>query len=132
MHKLAFYNSIDYNISEVITMEYLFVNSIISELAKRAKEYRLSCSLTQKELADKAGVSLRSVQNFEKGSDVQMVVFIKIIMALDLADNFNALIPDMSDRPSTVLARQSGTERKRVRKKKVQPSNRTFKWGDEL
>ncbi len=112
-------------------MEYLFVNSIISELAKRAKEYRLACPLTQMELADKAGVSLRSVQKFEKGLDVQLVVFIKIIMALDLADNFNALIPDMSDRPSTVLARQSGTERKRVRKKKVQPSNRTFKWGDE-
>ncbi|WP_408070143.1 helix-turn-helix domain-containing protein [Butyrivibrio sp. JL13D10] len=112
-------------------MKYLFVNGILSELAKRAKDYRLAYPLTQKELADKAGVSLRSVQKFEKGLDVQLDIFIKIMMALDLADNFNTLIPDMSDRPSTYLARQNGTERKRVRKKNDKPSNRTFKWGDE-
>ncbi len=113
-------------------MKYMFSYDIISELAKRTKEYRLAYPLTQQELADRAGISLRSIQKFEKGLDVQLDIFIKIIMALDLADNFDSLMPDMSNRPSAYLARQKGTKRKRVRKKKVQPSNRTFKWGDEL
>ena len=113
-------------------MKYLFSKDIISELSRRAKDYRIAYPLTQKELADKAGVSLRSVQKFESGQDVMFDIFVKIIIALDLGDNFEVLIPDMSIRPSTLLAKKNGTEKKRVKKKKEQPNKRTFKWGDEL
>ncbi len=113
-------------------MKYMFSKDIISELTRRAKEYRLAYPLTQKELADKAGVSLRSVQKLESGQDVMLDVFIKVIMALDLADNFEMLIPDMSERPSAYLAKKTGTERRRVKKKKDNPKTGAFKWGDEL
>ena len=53
------------------------------------------------------------------------------MMALDLANNFEMLIPDMSERPSAYLARAKGKVRVRVRKKKEQTNDRTFKWGDE-
>jgi transcriptional regulator with XRE-family HTH domain len=113
-------------------MDYIFSNQIIEELSNRAKLYRISYPLTQSELADKAGVSLRSVQKFESGKDVQMDIFIKIFIALGLGKNFNMLIPDMENRPSTAVARAKGAERKRVRKKKDNNANRTFKWGDEI
>lgn len=112
-------------------MQYYFSKDVIMELSKRAKAYRLAYPLTQKELAEKSGVSLRSVQKFESGKDVQLDIFIKIIMALDLADNFEVLLPDMSERPSAYLAKKKGTERKRVRKKTEKSVTRTFKWGDE-
>lgn len=112
-------------------MDYIFSNQIIEELARRAKQYRIAYPLTQSELADKAGVSLRSVQKFESGKDVQLDIFIKIVMALDLSNNFEMLIPDMSERPSAYLARAKGNTRIRVRKKKEQANDRIFKWGDE-
>ena len=40
---------------------------IISELGGRFKEYRLFCDLTQKEVAEKAGVSVFTISQFEKG-----------------------------------------------------------------
>ncbi len=130
--ELALYIAGVYNVFEVIAMKYMFSKDIVAELARRTKEYRLAYPLTQKELADKAGVSLRSVQKFESGQDVMFDIFVKVIIALDLADNFEVLIPDMSERPSAYLARKNGKVRKRVRKKKTQTVNRTFKWGDEL
>ncbi len=113
-------------------MDYVFSNQIIEELSNRAKLYRISYPLTQSELADKAGVSLRSVQKFESGKDIQMDIFIKILIALGLGQNINILIPDMANRPSAAVARAKGVERKRVRKKKDIKPNRTFKWGDEI
>ena len=40
---------------------------IITELGRRFKEYRLTYKLTQKEAADKAGVSLVTLRQFENG-----------------------------------------------------------------
>lgn len=102
----------------------------MAELYRRLKAYRIAYPLTQKELADKAGISLRSVQNAERGRDVQLSIFMKLIRALDLQDNLLSLFPDMDDRPSVHMLRAKGKDRKRVRKKKT-PVEKHFIWGDE-
>ena len=111
-------------------MNTLFSEDIAKEMSKRMKDYRIAYPLTQQELADKSGVSLRTIQSLEGGKSVQMSVFIKLMIALGLGANFDALIPDMENRPSTRFSKANGTERKRVRKK-TQPNKRAFKWGDE-
>ena len=40
---------------------------IIAELGRRFKEYRLTYRFTQKEAAEKAGVSLSTLRQFENG-----------------------------------------------------------------
>lgn len=40
---------------------------IVTELGRRFKEYRLTYKLTPKEAADKAGVSLITLRQFENG-----------------------------------------------------------------
>lgn len=40
---------------------------IIMELGKCFKEYRLSCRLTQQEAADKAGITVVTLRQFENG-----------------------------------------------------------------
>lgn len=102
----------------------------MAELYRRIKAYRIAYPMTQKELADKAGVSLRSVQNVEGGKDAQLSIFIKLIMALDLQDNMLSSIPDMDDRPSVHMLKAKGKARQRVRKKKA-PAGKKFVWGDE-
>ena len=112
-------------------MNSLYPEEIEREIAKRMKEYRIAYPLTQMELADKSGVSLRTIQSFENGKSIHLSIFIKLMLALDLASNFNMLIPDMTNRPSAMFAKATNTERKRVRKR-TKPTNRRFKWGDEV
>ena len=109
---------------------FLYSKEYLNELSEKARQYRISADLTQKELADKAGISLRSLQYFENGQDIKLDNFIKILMALDISDNLDVLIPDVNQSPIRLLEIKKNGERKRVRKKK-DSGNRTFKWGDE-
>lgn len=108
--------------------KYLTSGAYLMALGQRIKQYRVDCQLTQKELADKSGVSLRSLQNLEGGADMQLGNFIKILLALDCADKLDLLIPDMSTRPSAYLKKQKLSSR--VRHTKNAPSE-PFIWGDE-
>ena len=99
------------------------------EIHRKVRKFRIESGLTQKELAAKAGISLRSVSRFECGEDIALSGFVKLLLALDLIDNVNNAIPDMDNRPSTLLAKERNEDRERVRKKTVKRT--TFKWGDE-
>jgi Helix-turn-helix. len=102
--------------------------AIIKLLSEREKAYRIDYPMTQKELSDKSGVSIRSIQNFEHGGDIQLSNLIKITKALELGDNIAMLIPDVSKKPSMYLEKP----KKRVRASKTGKAERsTFKWGDE-
>ena len=104
--------------------------AVIRELGAAIKEYRISRSMTQQDMAERSGVSLRSVSRFEQGGDIQLGSMIKILFALGLQDNLNLLIPDVSQAPSYYLKKQAP---KLFRKKKTEDDPvRTFRWGDEL
>lgn len=99
----------------------------ISELGKRIKSYRIMKELSQEDLSDKTGISKRSISRLEQGESIQMDNLFKILIALDLGDNIDLLVPDQTRRPSYYLEfSDSGPQR--VRKKRVKT---TFKWGDE-
>lgn len=102
--------------------------AILTLLSERIKAYRIEYPMTQKELADKSGVSVRSIQNFEHGSDIQLSNLVKIMNALELGDNISMLVPDVSKRPSMFLEKTKKKERVRKAAKQTEVS---FKWGDE-
>lgn len=110
-------------------MQELTSEAILTQLSTRVKKYRIDMNLSQSEFSQKAGISLRCVTNFESGSDIKLSNFIKILKALELADNIDLLVPDVTKRPSSFLA--SETQRQRVRKSSKEKDNRTFSWGDE-
>lgn len=122
-----------YNIGIKKTEKALYMNSkksyqeYISELGKKIKNYRIMKELSQQDLSDKTGVSIRSISRLEQGESVQVDNLFKILLALDLGDNIDLLVPDQTKRPSYYLySSDSGPQR--VRKKSVKT---TFKWGDE-
>ena len=103
----------------------------IRMISERLRNYRIDYPLTQRQLADRAGVSLRSIQRFEQGEDIQFGNLIKLLNALDLDKNIELLIPDVTKRPSAYL--DKSYKRKRVRPSK-EVSDRVagpFKWRDE-
>ncbi len=65
--------------------------------------------LSQQDLVDKTGVSKRSISRLEQGESVQVDTLVKILLALDLGENIELLVPNQSDRPSYYLAK-NGTQ----------------------
>lgn len=99
----------------------------IKELGQKIKIYRIMKEMSQQDLTDKSGVSKRSISRLEQGESVQVDNLFKILLALDLGDNIELLVPDQTKRPSYYLEK-SEDKPKRVRKK---TEKKDFKWGDE-
>ena len=99
----------------------------IRELGQKIKTYRIMKELSQQDLEDKTGVSKRSISRLEQGESVQVDNLFKILLALDLGDNIELLVPDQTKRPSFYLDK-TDNKPKRVRKK---TEKNEFKWGDE-
>jgi transcriptional regulator with XRE-family HTH domain len=99
----------------------------IRELGQRIKTYRIMKEMSQQDLEDKSGVSKRSISRLEQGESVQVDNLFKILLALDLEENIELLVPDQTKRPSYYL-KTTDDRPKRVRKKKEKSG---FKWGDE-
>lgn len=99
----------------------------IRELGQKIKTYRIMKELSQQDLEDKTGVSKRSISRLEQGESVQVDNLFKILLALDLGDNIELLVPDQTKRPSFYLEK-TDSKPKRVRKK---TEKNEFKWGDE-
>lgn len=101
--------------------------SVLSELAQRFRQYRISCSMTRDKLADKSMVSVGTIARFENGNDIGFMNIIKLLKAVELEGNLDVLIPDPTDRPSYHI--DGNMPKKRARKHKDSGSG--WKWGDE-
>lgn len=73
--------------------------AVLAEISERIRQYRIAYPLTQKELAEKTGISLRSITRFEAGEDIQFGNLVKILTALNLGENIWLLVPDYKARP---------------------------------
>lgn len=103
---------------------------IESDLCKRLERIRLTRNMTQVQLAKEAGVSPRTIGRFEKGQGVSVDTFIRVLTALGIQQNLEALLPDPAVRPVERIGLR-GRERKRARPPGPSESeNVTWSWGD--
>ena len=114
-----------YNIEFSITTS----DQIETALCKRMESIRLSRNITQEQLADEAGVSPRTIGRLEKGQGVSMDTFIRVMIALRIQQNLEALLPDPTVRPIERIGLDAG-ERKRARPTKSINELPTWSWGD--
>ncbi|HHU26665.1 MAG TPA: helix-turn-helix transcriptional regulator [Bacteroidales bacterium] len=62
---------------------YIFTDKgLIAKIGEKLRQIRLEQNITQKELAERAGVSLSSVASVEKGNSVSLSTLIAILRAL--------------------------------------------------
>ena len=73
-------------------------------LGRRLARHRLNRNLTQAALAAEAGVSKLTVHRIEQGHSLQAVNLIRILRALGLLDNLDAVVPE----PAISPIQQSG------------------------
>ena len=105
-------------------------DQIEAALCKRLVSIRLSRNITQEQLANEAGVSLRTIGRLEKGQGVSMDTFIRVMTALRIQQNLEALLPDPTVRPIERIGIDTG-ERKRARPTKSKTDLQNWSWGEE-
>jgi transcriptional regulator with XRE-family HTH domain len=105
--------------------------AVRKELGARLEQRRIELSLTQAELAERAGIGKRTLERLEAGQSVQLTTLIRTLRELDLLENLNALIPEAGPRPMDLLKLQ-GKRRKRAYSPRGKETNTNgWKWGDE-
>jgi transcriptional regulator with XRE-family HTH domain len=86
-------------------------------LGERLRALRLSRNFSQRELADKAGVSLRALHNLEAGTGSTLETFLRVLKALNAVDAIEALLPQPKVSPLALL--KLGDVPRRVRRRAV-------------
>ena len=94
----------------------------IEVLGERLERYRLLQNIPQTELAQKAGISTRTLRRMESGEGGSLDSFIRTLMALNIDSHLSLLIPDSSVRPME-RARTGKSERVRASRSKKAPEN---------
>jgi putative transcriptional regulator len=84
----------------------------LRELGERLARLRLNRNQTQAALAHEAGVSLRTVVRLEQGESVQLTNLLRVLRALDLLGNLEALAPESAASPLQQIRRQGRLRRR--------------------
>ena len=90
---------------------------IIARLGKQFRVYRQQLQLTQKEVAEKAGLSIMTIQKFETGNshDISLNTLLRLLRVIGQLDNIDAILPELPESP--YLKPEKDTVIKRVRRK---------------
>ena len=105
--------------------------AVLQALGRRLARHRLNRNLTQAALAAQAGVSTLTVQRIEHGHSAQAANLIRILRALGLLGNLDALVPDPAISPIQ-QARMRGRVRQRASSRSDKPEPPAdWSWGDE-
>ena len=90
--------------------------AVLKELGERVRRHRLNLNVTQKDLAEKAGVARSVVQKIEQGETCMLDGWLRVLRSLGVLDQLNAFLPDPGVSPLQ-LARLRDRERQRASKK---------------
>lgn len=102
------------------------VESSLSALGARLKRARLEANLTQRELARRAGVSLKTLGNAEDGQNVSLETLLRLLQGLGRLSEMSAVLADEGPSPIELAARR-GRQRQRVRARS-DDDDREWQW----
>jgi transcriptional regulator with XRE-family HTH domain len=106
-------------------------NALLRLVGERLSGLRLARNLTQQQLAEQAGLGLRTVQRLELGAAAtQLSGFFRVCRVLGLVENLEAFIPEPAVSPMAQL-KQAGRKRQRATGKKAAPGrSKKWTWGE--
>ena len=91
-------------------------SEIVQLLGQRFRGYRIRLGLTQKELAERAGVSVPTLQAFEKGAnpDISFSTLLRLLRSIGQLDGVNTLLEEIPESPYTMP--ETGKQRRHHQK----------------
>lgn len=102
--------------------------TILTELGNRIRQYRISLNITQAELAQRCGLSTKTVVRIEIGYDTKLSNIIRILHGIGLLDNLDILIPE--PQPDYKALFEEKPQRKRARPNRNEAKN-NWVWGED-
>lgn len=81
----------------MVTPDYINNSEILDTLAKRLKEYRLAARMSQRELAQKSGVSYTTISHFEQGKSTNLTMgnFISLLRCVGMERRMLEVLPEL-------------------------------------
>lgn len=91
---------------------------ILMTLSQRVKEYRLAARMSQRELAQKSGVSYTTISHFEQGKNLNLSLnnFVSLLRCVGMEGRMMELLPELPV-PPLALREINKLIPKRVRRK---------------
>ena len=83
-------------------------SDIIRKLGKNYGNYRKRMGYTQKEVAEKSGLSVFTISSFENGSSTGLTLasLIKLLRAIESFDEIEKLLPVLPESPRALFMKQ--------------------------
>jgi transcriptional regulator with XRE-family HTH domain len=75
----------------MLPLNFLTPYEYLTQIAQNAKEKRLSLNMSQQNLAARSGVSLGSIQRFERTGKISLESLLKIALVLESLESFDSL-----------------------------------------
>lgn len=100
-------------VREVTVFDGWTDEAILEELGDRLRRERLNRNLTRENLAERAGVSVKTIHNLEVGEGPSLTTVIRVMRGLGLVDRLDALVPKPSLSPIELL-KLEGNQRQRA------------------
>lgn len=79
------------------------VDDLQGDLGQRVRRLRLARNLDQRTTAERAGISLRALGQLENGGGSTLETFLRTLRALDSVKGIEALAPEPTINPLTML-----------------------------
>jgi len=105
--------------------------SLLHLIGERLARLRLAKNLTQEQLAEQAGLGLRTVQRLELGSAAtQLPGFLRVCRVLGLVERFEALLPEAPISPMAQLKLQGRRRQRATGRKAGSTEPKKWTWGE--
>jgi len=109
------------------TLETTSNQAIRQELGKRLKSERLNQNITQAVLAERAGISRRTLVGAERGEPFTIDTLLSILRELDRLAQIDLFLPEPEISPIQ-LSKLKGKKRQRAGGKFTYPKTRNTSW----
>ena len=91
---------------------------LVRMLGARFKDYRLRANMTQKEVAEMAGLSVLTIHRFENGmvKNIALSTFLLLLKSVGCINDLNELMPEQPESPYLYNDKNKKTQRVRHKK----------------
>jgi transcriptional regulator with XRE-family HTH domain len=105
--------------------------ALLKALGERLAGLRLARNLTQQELAEQAGLGLRTVQRLESGAAAtQLSGLLRVCRVLGLVEQLDTLIPEPAPSPMAQLKLQGSQRRRASGRRATARTPKKWTWGE--
>lgn len=101
------------------------------EIGQRLARLRLARNVTQADLAERAGIGVRTLRRLEAGDPSTLDTFLRVAAALELQEAILSALPEGDIRPIERVS-QKRSERRRASPAPEHPKKSTWTWGDDV